>query len=617
MKKKLPCSFQRFFFATLFIITASFSARSSDSTIFRDDFDRSTLGSFWESAPSWSIVNGSANNFIDGIGGKLRTSEYYNLSSYIIETSASGFTVNYMREFRITFGQTNLSRDSMYVLSYKPYGGGKLTLSLSTDNIYFPKPLDDVIIFPKLNAENWYTFKIARYKSGLIQVYVDKGEGYDAIPLLETIDTTFNTAGHIGWQVDTQTFPENFFVDWITAYKPSVDKEGIREKPTEDSLITQVSAKSGKVYKVAKLATGIKSYTDRNYTITSVPSYLNGASFIQAAMDDKRNVKDSFLTFFVKKDAIVYIGYDPRGTIIPSWLNKWTKTGELIGTNDPRSPYLEVYSRLAEAGEVYPYPISLGGNLARPGSGAQANYIVAAVVRPGILPLQAEDASLSGAVIANDHTGYLGTGFADYKNPSNDYVEWTVKIDVPGTYNLGFTYANGGSEDRPLEIEYDGRSFGILPFSSTLSWTSWSFLSGSNIYFDTGVHKIRAIATGLSGPNIDQLSLYYTSMSAPITAAKKDFQNHKFINNFSDQSEKAYPNPFSKSTTINYIVKEKAKVLLSIHTIQGQQVQLLVNGIMEKGRHQVSFTVGELSSGMYFYRLQIGNEVKVGKLVKE
>ncbi len=616
MKKKLSSGFQRFFFAMLFLTTASFSARSSDSTVFRDDFNRSSLESFWKAAPSWSIINGSAYNFTDGTNGKLRTSESYDLPSYVIETRVSGFTVNYMREFRITFGQINLSYDSMYVLSYKPYGEGRLTLSLSTDNVYFPKPLDEVIISPTWNAQNWYTFKIARYKSGLIQVYIDKGEGYDFMPLLESIDTTLNKAGHIGWQVDTQTFPESFYVDWITAYKPSVDKEGIGEKPEEDDLITQVSAKSGKEYKVTKLVNGIKSYTDRNYTITSVPSYLTGASFIQATMEDKRNMEDSFMTFFIKKAAIIYIGYDPRRTMVPAWLNQWTKTGELIGTDDPRCPYLEVYYRVAEAGEVYPYPISLGGNLASPGVGAQANYIVAAKVRPEVT-LQAEDAFLSGTVIANEHTGYLGTGFADYKNPSNDYVEWTVKIDVPGTYHLGFTYANGGSEDRPLQIEYDGRSFGILPFPTTSSWSSWSFLSGSNIYFETGVHKIRATATGLSGPNIDHLSLYYISSLAPMTSAKKDFQNHKSINDLSDQSQKVYPNPFFKSTTINYNLKEKVKVLLSIHTIQGQQLQLLVNEIMAAGSHQASFNGSRLSSGIYFYRLQIGNDVKVGKLIKE
>jgi len=36
---------------------------------------------------------------------------------------------------------------------------------------------------------------------------------------------------------------------------------------------------------------------------------------------------------------------------------------------------------------------------------------------------EAEDAVLSGATIATNHTGYSGTGFVDYKNRSNDYIQ--------------------------------------------------------------------------------------------------------------------------------------------------------------------------------------------------
>ena len=41
---------------------------------------------------------------------------------------------------------------------------------------------------------------------------------------------------------------------------------------------------------------------------------------------------------------------------------------------------------------------------------------------------EAEDAVLSGAVVASNQGGYTGTGFADYLNASNDYVEWTVNM---------------------------------------------------------------------------------------------------------------------------------------------------------------------------------------------
>ena len=616
MKKKLPARLQQFLLLFSFCTAVgSLSARSPDSTIFRDDFDRATLGAFWQATPVWSILNGAAYSFNDGIGGKLRTTEGYNDSSYVIETEARGFTVNYMREFRITFGQANLSKDSMYVLSYKPYDGGLLTLSLSTQNIYFPKTLDEAIIYPNLTSDLSYTFKIARYKSGLIQVYLNKGDGYGTTPLLETIDRSYSKAGHIGWQTDTQSYPEDFFVDWITTYRPSQEKSE-REKPTEDDLITQVSAKSGKLYTVDKLKTGVKEYIDRDYTITSVPGYLDGASFIQPAMDDKFNTSDTFLTFFLKKDAIVYIAYDPRATAKPKWLDDWTKTSDRIGTSDGHLPYLEIYSKSLQAGDIHPNPISLGGNLASPGSGSEVNYLVAAIQRPNISPLQAEDALLSGAVVANDHPGYIGTGFADYINASGGFVEWTVKIDVPGTYTLGFTYANGALTDRPLEISTDGKTVGTVSFSATSSWSSWAFVSGNDVFLTSGIHKIRATSTGSNGPNIDQLSLFYNSSSSSIISAKKMPQAGDIVK-IADQSAGAYPNPFIQTTTVYYNVKQRAHVLLSVYNFQGQQVQLLENGIKDAGTYKTAFDARRLLAGTYFYRLQIGNVVKAGRLVKE
>lgn len=597
--------------------SVSLSAQDSDSIIFKDNFNRLSLGTFWQSHPSWSIQGGSAYNYIDGTGGSLRTTDNFKQTSYIIETTARGFTNNYMREYRITFGQENLSKDSLYELIYKPYDGGILTLAKAADNIYFPKTLDEAVIYPQLGSTDKYKFKIAKYKSGLIQVYIDKGSGYEDTPFLEAIDSTYISAGHIGWQIDTETFAESFYVDDILAIKPAIEKPAVKEKPAEDNLITQVSAKSGNLYKVSKLNSGTNVYTDKNYNITFIPDYLKGASFVQTSMKDKKDVLDTFLTLFIKKAAIVYIGYDSRATILPSWLSDWTKTGDSIETSNTERPYLQVYSKLMEYGDIYPAPLLLGGNLAGHAYGSETNYIVAAVERPAIMHLQAEDAFLSGAIAANNHPGYNGTGFADFIHDSNDYIEWTVKIDAPGTYDLGFNFTNGTNADRPLKIDNDGTNIGTGSFSSTSSWSWWAFYSGLKVYLTRGVHKIRATATGFNGPNIDELSLYYESPSDLSTIAERNTRNNNFTAHPSDISIKAYPNPFIQSTTILYSLKEKSKVTLSVYTMQGQQIQTLVNEIKSAGEYQVTFEAGKLSAGSYFYQLRTGNELKTGKLLKE
>src|SRR5205085_2011759 len=103
-----------------------------------------------------------------------------------------------------------------------------------------------------------------------------------------------------------------FNVDYISAVKPGIEKPAVKEKPAEDDLITHVSVKTGKTYTVGKLNVGAKQLIDRDYTITSLPDYLKGASFIQSANGDKSITADSILSFFVTENVIVYIAYDPR-----------------------------------------------------------------------------------------------------------------------------------------------------------------------------------------------------------------------------------------------------------------------------------------------------------------
>lgn len=76
-----------------------------------------------------------------------------------------------------------------------------------------------------------------------------------------------------------------------------------------------------------------------------------------------------------------------------------------------------------------------------------------------------------------------------------------------------------------------------------------------------------------------------------------------------------FPNPFSSSTSISYDLDEAREVELSVYDVLGRRVTILETGLRNPGRHEVTFDAGELSSGVYFYRLQTPNRTLVGKML--
>ena len=86
-----------------------------------------------------------------------------------------------------------------------------------------------------------------------------------------------------------------------------------------------------------------------------------------------------------------------------------------------------------------------------------------------------------------------------------------------------------------------------------------------------------------------------------------------------------YPNPFNPETGIRYSVPRSAGrdgqvlgvswVRLVVYDILGRQVAVLVDGRQTPGEHEVRFDGGNLSSGVYFYRLTAGSSSKVRTMV--
>ncbi|MFA7421904.1 MAG: aryl-sulfate sulfotransferase [Melioribacteraceae bacterium] len=81
--------------------------------------------------------------------------------------------------------------------------------------------------------------------------------------------------------------------------------------------------------------------------------------------------------------------------------------------------------------------------------------------------------------------------------------------------------------------------------------------------------------------------------------------------------EQNYPNPFNPETTISYKVQAASKVSLKVYDVLGREVATLVDEYKQAGSHNCKLRIvnGELSSGIYFYRLQSGSYCETKKFV--
>ncbi len=77
----------------------------------------------------------------------------------------------------------------------------------------------------------------------------------------------------------------------------------------------------------------------------------------------------------------------------------------------------------------------------------------------------------------------------------------------------------------------------------------------------------------------------------------------------------SYPNPFNPATTISYDLPQKEHVTLVIYDILGRQVETIVDNIQQPGKYKVTFNGSNLSSGVYFCRLQAGLFAETKKLI--
>ena len=190
-----------------------------------------------------------------------------------------------------------------------------------------------------------------------------------------------------------------------------------------------------------------------------------------------------------------------------------------------------------------------------------------------------------------------------------EYDSVTITNNDPDGPSYSITGANGsfreyfvndGSGD--TRVDDDGsNTYSVDPHDTSLGYTILP--QGAWIGSLVGEIKYQNSEYKLEPRKNDDFS--------EVTAVKKE--NNPVPSSFA--LEQNFPNPFNPTTMIRYSIPKSGMVTLKIYNILGQEVATIVNGHQTAGTYTASFNASRLASGVYFYRLSVGNFNNVKKML--
>ncbi len=172
----------------------------------------------------------------------------------------------------------------------------------------------------------------------------------------------------------------------------------------------------------------------------------------------------------------------------------------------------------------------------------------------------------------------------------------------------GKVYVTGVSAGDYGTLKYDPQGNLLIkqlyngPFNGVDAATAIGVDKAGNVYM-TGGSEGMGTGEDIATVKLNSLQSAVEEPSATVAAPETYVlqQNH--------------PNPFNPSTTIQFSLLRSGYVRLRVFDLAGNEVAVLVDGQKDQGQHQVIWEAGDLSTGAYFYRLEINGFTATRKLM--
>ena len=225
-----------------------------------------------------------------------------------------------------------------------------------------------------------------------------------------------------------------------------------------------------------------------------------------------------------------------------------------------------------------------------------------------IVTVQAISPQLSGS------SNYIYTHWSDNGDTTHN-ITVTENLDLTAFYKVQYklvmlsTHGNtfGGNEFYDSAASF---TFGVTTRTVTIGATTYYFRgwtgAGNGAYTSPDSSgNDSAVTWSLHNPIVE--SVRWSVISGISQLGTEIPQVYNLYQN--------YPNPFNPVTKIKYDIVESGNVRIVIYDNLGKEVENLVNQKHNPGRYEVDFNAEYLPSGIYYYRITVGDYVAVKKMI--
>lgn len=244
-------------------------------------------------------------------------------------------------------------------------------------------------------------------------------------------------------------------------------------------------------------------------------------------------------------------------------------------------------------------------------------------------PADSNDYSYSIAVDESGNVYVNGTRDVIQGRTIADYT--TIKYNSSGIEQWVRTYnGTGNSSDYSGSVVLDAIGNIYVTGGSTGLGTGrdWATIKYNPLGEQQWVARYNGPGNGDDGAGsikVDASGNVYVSGISKGAGTGDDFTTIKYSQltgvsqNFGSNPDKFslsqnYPNPFNPITIIRYSITENSFTTLKVYDLLGNEAATLVNERQNAGSYSIDFNASNLSSGIYFYKLQAGDFVETKRM---